>query len=128
MFESKRLMLSLVAGAQLAAASAAFAIGGNLQFLRDSPAAFFDKADIALYKQTGLAALNEGHDGETRTWSNAKTGSSGTFKVVRTLPGTEKKCRELEITNRAAGRSHTERAVFCYDADKDRWAMRRPGT
>lgn len=128
MFDPKRLVVSLIAGAQLAAASAAFAIGGNLQFLRDAPGAFFDKADIALYKQTGLAALNDGQDGETRTWSNAKTGSSGTFKVVRTLPGTENRCRELEITNRAAGRSHTERAVFCYDADKDRWAMRRPGT
>lgn len=98
---------------------------GNLNFLRDSPVAYFDKDDLALFRRTTTATLNEATDGESRTWSNAVSGNSGEISVVRTLPRTDVKCRELQITNRAAGRSHTENAVFCYDVGKNRWAMRQ---
>lgn len=99
---------------------------GNLDFLRDAPGTYFDQRDTELLRQTTTTSLNEAQDGEVRAWKNTSTGSSGEVKVVRTLPVSESKCRELQITNRAAGRSHTERSVFCYDANKGRWAM-RPG-
>lgn len=100
---------------------------GNLDFLRDAPATYFDQADMALFRKTTTTALNEAKDSETRQWSNSDTGSSGSVTVVRTLPSSDSKCRELQITNRAAGRSHTERGVFCYDESKGRWTMRAGG-
>lgn len=106
---------------------AGFTLVGNLNFLRDAPATRFNEADLALFRKTTMTALSDAQDGESRQWSNADTGSSGDITVLRTLPAqNDNKCRELRITNRAAGRSHTENAVFCYDATKDRWAM-RPG-
>lgn len=123
-----RRKAGVLCAATLLAAGAVPAIAqtGNLNFLRDAPVTHFDKADIALFRRTTTAALDEARDGETRTWSNSDTGSSGDVMVLRTLPAAEPKCRELKITNRAAGRSHTERALFCRDPDKDRWTM-RPG-
>jgi len=102
------------------------ALASNLNFLKDAPATYFNKADQALFKNTMATTLNEATDGETRAWSNAETKSSGEVKVLRTLPG-ENRCRELQVTNRAAGRSHTERSVFCYEAKSDRWVM-HPGS
>ncbi|MFL6623192.1 MAG: RT0821/Lpp0805 family surface protein [Sulfurifustis sp.] len=100
---------------------------GNLDFLKDAPGTYFSKADMAIFRKTAETALNEAKDGETRNWSNADTGSSGEVKVVRTLPPSDTRCRELRVMNRAAGRTHTERGVFCYDGNKDRWTM-RPGS
>jgi surface antigen len=101
------------------------AMASNYDFLREAPGTFFNEADQASFLRATTAALNEANDGETRSWSNAETRSSGEIQVIRTLPG-ESRCREAQITNRAAGRSHTQRTVFCYDAGKDRWTM-RPG-
>ena len=101
-------------------------LASNLNFLADSPATYFNQQDKALFKDTTTTMLNEANDGESRSWSNPETKSSGEVKVLRTLPG-EDKCRELEITNRAAGRKHTGRSVFCYEAKNDRWVI-RPGS
>ncbi|HKQ31077.1 MAG TPA: hypothetical protein VJS66_07320 [Burkholderiales bacterium] len=111
----------------LAIVSIAPATASNLNFLYEAPGTLFNETDRALFKQTMTLALNESNDGESRRWLNPDTKNSGEVKVARTLPG-EQKCRELVITNRAAGRSNTQHTVFCYEASKDRWAMRADTT
>jgi surface antigen len=129
MIHSILVVLVLAAGAIPAAVGAVNVpiLMGNLDFLKDAPGAYFSKADMALFRKTAETALNEAKDGETRQWANADTGSSGDVTVVRTLPASDTQCRELRVTNRAAGRTHTERGVFCYDGAKDRWTL-RPGS
>jgi hypothetical protein len=126
--EDVQIPKSMLAAALLAVVATAAAARplmiGNLDFLREAPMTFHDKKDSALFRQTAVETLNDAKDGETRTWSNPETGSSGEVTVVRTLPKTDATCRELRITNRAGGRKETGLWIFCHEPDKERWQMR----
>jgi surface antigen len=118
------LSVLFLLGVGLAAAPADFVAAGNLSFLRDAPIAYFDEKDTALFKSTTFAVLEQARDGETRRWANDDTGNSGEVKVLRTLPDANAKCRELQISNHAGGRSSTQHGTFCYDVSKARWTVR----
>lgn len=92
---------------------AATSLAQNIDFLRDAPIAHMTKEDIALMERNYLQALDSLPDGHTNTWTNPKTGASGTATPTRTTKQDGATCRMLEITNQAGGRSGRSEWTFC---------------
>jgi surface antigen len=106
-----------------AALSFALCAGGaaaqNMGFLKDAPISFMDKQDMAMMERNYVEALDALADGQTSTWTNPKTGHSGTATPIRTTKENGRTCRLLEITNQAGGQSGRTEWTFC--KTKDGW-------
>ncbi|HSO07144.1 MAG TPA: RT0821/Lpp0805 family surface protein [Pelomicrobium sp.] len=85
----------------------------NTAFLRDAPISHMNRDDIALMERNYLQALDALPDGHTNTWTNPKTGASGTATPSRTTKQNGATCRMLEITNNAGGKSGRTEWTFC---------------
>ncbi|HET9042014.1 MAG TPA: RT0821/Lpp0805 family surface protein [Burkholderiales bacterium] len=107
----------------LVGVSIALGAGGaaaqNLGFLQDSPVARMNREDTAMLARNYQQALDALPDGHTNTWTNPKTGSSGTATPLKTMREKGTTCRVLEITNYAAGQSGRSEWTFC--KTKDGW-------
>jgi surface antigen len=107
----------------LAGASIAFVAGTaaaqNLGFLQDSPVSRMNREDTAMLARNYQQALDSLPDGHTNTWTNPKTGSSGTAMPLKTMREKGTTCRLLEITNQAGGLSGRSEWTFC--KTKDGW-------
>jgi surface antigen len=107
----------------LVGASIAFVAGTaaaqNLGFLKDSPVSRMNREDTAMLARNYQQALDSLPDGHTNTWTNPKTGSSGTATPLKTTNEKGTTCRLLEITNQAGGMSGRSEWTFC--KTKDGW-------
>lgn len=108
------LLAMLASGAVLAAATGT----GNIGFLQDAPLTRFQGADLSLFQAQLRESLDNDADGKTRHWNNAKTGSSGEIRLVKSFERDDRRCRQTEITNRAYGYAQARSdMVFCKTAD-----------
>jgi surface antigen len=110
---------TLLAGVSLAlvAGTAAAQFG----FLRDSAMSFMNREDTQLLVRNYTQALDSLPDGHTSTWTNPKTGHSGTATPLSTTKQKGMTCRLLEITNHAGGKSGRSEFTFC--KTKDGWRI-----
>ena len=85
----------------------------NVGFLNDSPMSRMNREDTALLMRNYQQALDSLPDGHTNTWTNPKTGSTGTATPLKTTQEKGMTCRLLEITNHAGGLSGRSEWNFC---------------
>lgn len=88
-------------------------------FLKDSPVSRMNSEDTALLVRNYTQALDSLPDGHTNTWTNPKTGASGTATPLNTTKQQGMTCRLIEITNQAGGQSGRSEWTFC--KTKDGW-------
>jgi surface antigen len=112
------MRLAFLVAALVATTSASAA---NLGYLNDSPIARFTDQDMQLFKLTVNAALDDGADGEVRSWSNPDTKAGGEIKAIKSFKRGEVPCRRVEIKNVAKGRSASGQYNFCKQAT-GKWA------
>jgi surface antigen len=107
--------LVLVVAAALALASVAAA--QNIGFLVGGPMERMTQEDVRLLAKNYLDALDRLPDGHTNGWLNPKTGHSGTATPQKSFERGGRKCRLLEFTNAADGRSGRAEFTFCKQPD-----------
>ena len=90
---------------------------GALRAYRDTPIAHFTEQDIKLFRQTLDDVLEHGAEGDTRHWSNAKTGAEGDITPTSTFTRDTLRCRKVTIRNAAAGLTATGQYSFCKQAN-----------
>jgi surface antigen len=73
--------------------------------------------DRALLEKTTQRALASGQAGKAITWSNPKTGASGSITPQPTFPMAGKSCREFQQTINAGGKKSTGYGTACMAPD-----------
>ena len=111
-----RLAFLVAALVATTAASAA-----NLGYMKDAPIARFTDQDMALFTETLNGVLDDGADGEARSWSNPDTKARGEIKAIKSFERSAAPCRRLAIKNWAKGRSASGQYNFCKKATGE-WA------
>ena len=109
------LMRNTILGA-LAAFAVAHSAVAQLDFLRGGPMERMNKEDMRLLTDNYRQALEQLADGHTSTWTNPKTGHSGTATPQKTFQRKGQKCRVLEMTNAADGLTGASEYTFCKQA------------
>lgn len=90
--------------AMLLAGSGAVALAGpGIAVIKDTVFERFTKEDLALMKGTVRKALTSGEDGQPLTWTNEKSGSSGSVTPVDRVELKGQPCRRLDIVNEHRG-------------------------
>jgi len=92
---------------------------GNLNFLADSPVAYFNSDDLALMRQSANKVLDSPDANARQEWSNARTGASGIAQVrgqFTAANGTP--CKRLRIMNRARGLESDATYTVCKSPDR----------
>lgn len=115
----RRTALSLLGASLVVLATGAAA--QTFGFLRDSAMSFMNREDTALLVRNYTQALDSLPDGHTSTWTNPKTGHSGTATPLNTTKQKGMTCRLLELTNHAGGKSGRGEFTFC--KTKDGWRI-----
>lgn len=91
----------------------------NWRFLKDAPIAYFTTKDSELFKANLRDALDNGKDGERRSWSNNASGAAGSATLEETLRQGDNVCRRVRLDNAAKGHGGFTRKTFCKHAGKD---------
>jgi surface antigen len=120
----KSFAAPLLITAILAAPLTAAAQGGDLLFLRNSPATRFNADDFRMLRATLDKALAGPAEGPALEWKNDKTGAGGT---VTPAGGDDAAasgaCRRLRIANRFRHRRDQGVYTFC-KGNTGKWALR----
>jgi surface antigen len=103
----------------------ATAMAASLGWMRGAAASFFTDRDWDLVSETLGATLESAADGETREWSNDKSGASGRMMVLLTESREDVTCRKLRIESRARGASSGDDYTFCRRGDGP-WGIGQP--
>jgi len=93
----------------------------DLGYLKNAPIGRFTDQDMQLFKQTLNGALDDGADGEARSWSNPDTKAGGEIKAIKSFKRGEVPCRRVAIKNKAKGVSASGQYNFCKQA-AGQWA------
>ncbi|BAO44747.1 hypothetical protein [Thiolapillus brandeum] len=93
----------------------------NWQWLHNSNLDDLSDADWAVLSQTLQDALNTAKDGETRHWSNLKSGRQGDIMILDTLHDTEMPCRRVRFSPNENGSPLT----FCKGSG-EAWLIHSP--
>ena len=107
-----RLARTLLAGVSIALCAGP-ASAQNVGFMNDSAISRMNREDTAMFMRNYQQALDSLPDGHTNTWTNPKTGSTGTATPLKTTKEKGMTCRLLEITNQAGGLSGRSEWNFC---------------
>lgn len=118
-FHRRCACVSSVSAILLACLSGA-ALAGNTDFLKNTAVGKFTKADTALMQKTLQDALDNAPDGQTVTWRNDKTGSSGSVTPGAAPEGREG-CRQVRIENAHGQTRGSQDEVMC--KVKGRWVV-----
>lgn len=79
---------------------------------------YLGKDDAQKHVSTNLSALNTLGAGQTASWSDAKTGNSGSTKVDRVFTASNgQTCKSYTETVRTTQRTVTEQATACKQSD-----------
>jgi len=89
------------------------AIAASLGWMRGAAASFFTDRDWDLVSEALGATLDGAADGETRTWSNDKSGAGGSMTALLTETRADVTCRKLRIESHARGASSEDDYTFC---------------
>jgi len=109
----------------IAAWLAAPAVAQNYGFLSRMPVAYLTDADRALLSENLGKAMNDLADGESLTWTNPDTQSTGTISVRETHEDYGTQCRSFRMSLEAKGRSGAGTYRMCRADDGD-WKFAPP--
>lgn len=102
-------------------ASAVGGLGGG--WLGKEIGKSLDNADRAMMDSNSQYSLEKSVSGTSSSWSNPKSGNSGTFTPTRTYVSTaEQNCREYETTIIVDGRPETATGTACRNSD-GKWSV-----
>ena len=107
--------------AALACALAWPGASGALRAYRDTPLAHFTPEDVKLFRQTLDDVLEHGAEGDTRHWSNTKTGAEGDVTATASFTRGATPCRTVTIRNAARGLTSSGQYNLCKQAN-GKWA------
>jgi surface antigen len=93
------------------------AMAASLAWLRGAAASFFTDRDWDLVSETLKGTLDAAADGETREWSNDRSGAGGRMTPLLTETRADVTCRKLRIESRARGASSGDDYTFCRRGD-----------
>ena len=115
-------------GALLLASALATAVAGaaSLGWMKGATASFFTDRDWQLVSETLAATLDTAADGESRAWTNDKSGARGRMTVLGSETRDDVTCRRLRVEATAKGSSSSHQYRFCRRAAGD-WAIGEPG-
>ena len=108
----------LLAGTLAASAAGAASLG----WMKGEAASFFTDRDWQLVAETLDATLDSAADGESRDWTNDKSGARGRMTVLGSETRGEVTCRRLRVESAAKGSSSTHQYRFCRREGGD-WAI-----
>lgn len=119
------------AGAALRAAAIAVLLASpsagaaSLGWMKGAAASFFTDRDWQLVSESLDATLDTAADGESREWSNDKSGARGRMTVLGTETRDGLTCRRLRVEATAKGSSSSHHYRFCRREGGD-WAIGQP--
>jgi surface antigen len=117
----RRLSWALPLAALLTLAVQAASLG----WMKGETARYFTDRDWELVGQTLRAALDDAPDGETREWSNEKSGARGSMTPLSTETRDDVTCRRLRVESVARGSSSSHSYLFCRRGDGP-WGIGEP--
>jgi surface antigen len=91
----------------------------NWRFLKDAPIGYFTPKDSELFKTNLRDALDNGKDGERRSWSNSASGAAGSATLEETLRQGDNVCRRVRLDNHAKGHGGFTHKTFCKRSGKN---------
>lgn len=97
----------------LALALLPVAAGAQKNVLANAPLAEMNDVDLTIARAAVRAALEEGADGDTRKWANPGSGASGTVKPTRSFERDAMKCRSVDVTFKAGGKTGESGWIVC---------------
>ena len=112
---SARGISALTLAWMLAAAGlCATASAANLSFLKDSPISHFSQQDHALMMETAGKVLDSSDARADASWSNPKSGNSGTITAIGKFTSTEGlACKRIRVFNKAKTVESTANYTVC---------------
>lgn len=119
MIPVKAGLRTLLLAATLAAPAAGAA---SLGWMKGEAASFFTDRDWQLVAETLDATLDSAADGESRDWTNDKSGARGRMTVLGSETRGEVTCRRLRVESTAKGSSSSHQYRFCRRDGGD-WAI-----
>jgi surface antigen len=117
----RRLFWALPLAALLALAAQAASLG----WMKGETARYFTDRDWELVGQALQATLDGAPDGETREWSNEKSGAHGSMTPLSTETRDDVTCRRLRLESVAKGSSSSHSYLFCRRGDGP-WGIGEP--
>ncbi len=114
-------LVAALAGVLMASA----AMPASLGWMKGDAASFFTDRDWQILEETLTATLDTAADGESREWSNEKSGAGGKMTPLATETRGEVTCRRVRIENVAKGASGSYRYLFCRRGD-GAWGIGQP--
>jgi len=118
---ARRLSWALPLAALLALAAQAASLG----WMKGETARYFTDRDWELVAQVLQSALDDAPDGETREWSNGKSGARGSMTPLSTETRDDVTCRRLRVESVAKGSSSSHSYLFCRRGDGP-WGIGEP--
>jgi 17 kDa common-antigen outer membrane protein len=89
-------------------------LAGNLSFLSDSVVSKFKPEDMKLLMDSVDKTLDAAEPHASGSWSNAKTGNSGTVAVTGQFTSTDgHACKNLNVLNRTPTMQGTAQYILC---------------
>ncbi len=95
----------------------------NWQWLHNSSLGDLDEADWAAMSRALEDALDTAADGESRHWSNPKSGRQGDFVILKTLENSKIPCRQVRFSPDENAGGDGRPLTFCKEASKG-WLVR----
>lgn len=109
----------------LVALLALAAQAASLGWMKGETARYFTDRDWELVGETLQATLDGAPDGETREWSNGKSGARGAMTPLSTETRDDVTCRRLRVESMARGSSSSHSYLFCRRGDGP-WGIGEP--
>ena len=113
---------ALLAALAITLACATPSRAANMWFMKDTPYGHFNKEDHKMFRAALRAALEEGTEGQARSWSNPKTEAGGEITPLKSFERAGMKCRRAALSSKAKGRTASGEYNFCRNAD-GKWGL-----
>jgi surface antigen len=97
----------------------------SLGWMKGETGRYFTDRDWELVGETLQATLDGAPDGETREWSNGKSGARGSMTPLSTETRDDVTCRRLRVESVAKGSSSSHSYLFCRRGDGS-WRIGEP--
>ena len=99
------------------------ALGGNLDFMKDTPLQKFTPEDMKFFRKALDDILDTGKDGDSSNWSNPTTDAAGELKAIKSFERSGTHCRTLKVSNSAKGLSASGNYNFCKPPSTGKWTL-----
>jgi surface antigen len=117
-YSLRRRGVLLSTAAVLALAATTATAQGNLGFLKDTPMAYFNGADVKLMRATAAEVLKSSKDGTRKDWENPATGNGGAITLVTQFTAPDgRQCSQVRVETHAKTMENSATMSVCKSAD-----------